>query len=348
MPVLDAKALHEQLKKRTFANLYCLYGSDVMQVDICVKEILKSVTGSTDTEGVTKMEGDTLDCSALADEAALCPMLAEHNLILIHDCNLETQREDVRKSLLEIVKNVAPATILVFYVTGFDIFGGKTGKNKKPTPKNKPLVDHIAKNGVVCCCEPKTPALMAGEIMAAVKKRGSTIERETARHLAELCGCQQLTVTQELGKLCAYANGGEITVQMIDEMVTPQLETTVYALTNAIIRHRPADAMRAVNELLALRVETPYLMATVSGCMVDIQRACAAKIEKRTVDDVMADFSYRFRFMAENAFRDCGRESMEHLTYCLRLLCRGEQQMHSEAVDERVLFEKIIVQMLQS
>lgn len=347
MPVLDAKKLLEQLKNRTFANAYCLYGSDVLQVEACVKKILKAVTGSEHSDGVTKMEGGELDCSELADEAQLCPMFSDYNLILIHDCNLETQREDVRKSLLEIVKTLPPATILVFYATGFDMFGGKTGKNKKPTAKNKPLVDLIAKNGVVCCCEPKTAAAMAAEIAAAVKRRGCSIERKAAQELAELCDCQQLLVKQELGKLCAYAGGGEITSQMIGEMVTPQLETTVYALTNAVIRRRPADAMRAVNELLSMQTEMPYLMASVSGSLVDMQRACAAIQAGKTVDDVMNDFSYRFRFMVENTFRDSSKRSMSHITRCLTLLCRAEQQMYSGAVDGRVLFEKTIVEMLQ-
>lgn len=347
MPILDTKKLLEHLKSGTFANAYCLYGSDVLQVEACVKRILKAVTGSDHSDGVTKIEGSELDCSELADETQLCPMFADYNLILVHDCNLETQREDVCKSLLEIVKNLPPATILVFYSTGFDMFGGKTGKNKKVTAKNKPLVDLIAKKGIVCCCEPKTVSAMAADIAVAVKRQGCSIDRKAAQELADICGCQQLLIKQELGKLCAYADGGEITSRMIQEMVTPQLETTVYALTNAVIRRRSADAMRAVDALLSMQTEMPYLMASVSGSLIDMQRACAAIQAGKAVDDVMNDFSYRFRFMVENAFRDCSKHSMSRITRCLTLMRRAEQQMYSGTADGRVLFEKTIVDMLQ-
>ncbi len=347
MPILDARGLQEQLRNGTIQNLYYFYGSDILQVESCVKKLLKKLTGSEASDSVTKLEGANLDLSQLADEAELCPMFADYNCILIHDCNMETMREDARKTLRQILENVAESTVLVFYVTGFDIYGGKTGKNKKPTPKNKTIVDYIAKHGAVCCFEPKTPAAMASDIVVSVKKRGCTIERSAAQLLAEECACQTLRIKQELGKLCAFADGGEITEQMVRDMVSPQLETTVYALTRAVVRRRPADAMRAVDELLSMRVEMPYLLATVSGCFVDLQRAIIARQSRRTVQDVMQDFSYRFEFAVENAFRDSGSETTEHIAKCLVLLRDAEHMLHSQAVNERVLFERTIVEMLR-
>ncbi len=347
MAILDAKGLREQLKTGTVSNLYCFYGSDILQVANSVKKLLAQINGSAAMEDVTKFEGASLDLSLLADEAEMCPMFTDYNCILIHDCNMETLREDQRKSLLQLLGNIASGTVLIFYVTGFDIYGGKTGKNKKPSPKNKTLVDFIAKHGTVCVHEPKTASAMAQDITVAVRKSGCTIERNAAQLLAELCGSQTLLVKQELGKLCAFADGGEITEAMIRDMVTPQFETTVYMLTRAIVRRRSRDAMRAVDELLALRVDMHYLLGTVASCLIDLQRAAAARRDRKTIQDMTADFSYRFGFAVENAFRDSMNESEEHIAHCLCLLRDAETTLHSGAVEERVLFEKTIVAMLQ-
>jgi len=346
MPILDIKSLNNHLKSKKFANLYYCYGSDIFQAEQSTKKIIKALTGG-EMESVTKFDGTNLDVSTLADEAELCPMFAEYNCIWIHDFNMESVREDIRKAVKNIVDNVSEQTILIFDVTGFDIYGGKTGKNKKPTAKNKTLIDAIAKKGIVCCTEPKTVSQTASELMATAKKKGCTMEKPAAVTLAEQCNCQSLLLTQEMEKLCAYADGSEITLQMVQELVTPQLETTVYALTNAVLRHKANDAMKAVEELLAMRVEMPYLMATVSGSMLDVQRAVCAKQSGKTVDDVMSDFSYKMRFAVENAFRNSMGENMEHLTRCLCLLRDAEQQMYSGTGDERVIFEKTIVEMLR-
>ncbi len=346
MARIDMRKLSEQLRAGQFSNLYYFYGSDTVGVEDCTKLVIKAVTGG-DSTAVTKLDGTDLNVSLLADEAEMCPMFADYNCIWVHDLNMDSVREDVRKAVLDVLKNVASQTVLIFDVTGFDSFGGKTGKNKKPADKNRKIIDYIEKNGTSVLCEPKSQAQLAGDIIAAAKKAGCSMERPAAMALAELCACQTLVIRQEMGKLCAYVDGGEITEQLVREMVAPQLETTVYMLTGAVLGHRAGEAMRHVENLLAMRVEMPYLMATVAGSLIDVQRACAARLSGRRVEDVMQDFGYRFSFMVENAFRTSMGESPEHITRCLKLLSDAQKRLHSGAVDERVLFEETIIEMLK-
>ena len=346
MARIDTKKLAASLKAGELSNLYYFYGGDTLQVTKCVKAVLKTASGGDET-AVTKLDGGSLDVSVLADEAEMCPMFAEHNVIWVHDLNMDTVREDVRKAVLEILKNVAQQTVLVFDVTGFDIFGGKTGKNKKPSDKNKKIIDYIEKNGTTVLCEPKNQVQLADDIMSLAKKQGCSIGKPAAVTLAELCGCQMLAITQEMGKLCAFADGAEITEAMVRDMVAPQLETTVYMLTDAVLKHRSKEAMHCVEELLAMRVEMPYLMATVAGALIDVQRACAAKQAGKRVEDVAHDFGYKFTFMVEKAFRSSAGESVAHISECLALLAAAETKLHSAAVDERVLFEETIIEMLR-
>ena len=344
MAILNEKELQTQVKSGKLANLYYFYGSDISAVEQCTKKIIKAVGGAIN---ITKLDGQNLNISQLADEAELCPMFAEYNCIYIHDCNLETLKESERKALLQIVSQVTGQTILLFDVTGFDIYGGKSGKNKKPTAKNKKLIDEITKNGVVCCLETKTVSQLTTEIISKAKKQNCVIGRPAAQLLAELCNCQSLMIQNELSKLCAFVNEGEISQQLVQDMVAPQLETTVYVLTNAILKHRTPDAMHAVEDLLSLRVAMPFLMAVVSGALIDVQRAAAARKEGKTVQNVITDFEYKFSYSVERSFRDSMGESPGHIAYCLKLLCQAEKQMHSGVVDERVLFEQTVIEMLR-
>ncbi|MDE6004034.1 MAG: DNA polymerase III subunit delta [Oscillospiraceae bacterium] len=343
MAILDAKGLREQIKNK-LANVYYFYGSDILAVEDCTKKVLKVIGG---LEVVTKLDGRNLDFHQLADEIEFCPMFAEYNCIYIHDCNMELLKESERKMLLQIVKQVPEQTVLVFDVTGFDIYGGKTGKNKKPTAQNKKLIDYIAKNGIVCCLESKNISQLATEIVAKVKKQGCMIERNIAQLLAMQCNCQSLLIQQEIDKLCAFVNGGLITEQIIKDMVVPQLETTVYMLTNAVLKYKTAEAIHAVKDLLALQMEMPYLMAIISNSFIDMQRACSARQNGKTVQDVMHDFGYQFSFAVERSFRDSMGESLEHIAKCLNLLCHAQAKMYSGAVDDRVLFEKTVIAMLE-
>ncbi len=343
MVLTDEKDLQQQIKNG-LGNLYYFYGSDILSVENCVKQLIQKVGG---VKNITRLDGQNLNLEQLADEIEFCPMFSEYNCIQIHDCNAESLRENERKTLLEIVKRAAGQTVLIFDVTGFDIYGGKTGKNRKPTEKNKKIIDYIAKTGIVCCCEPKSVTQLSAEVIAKAKKNGCIMEKQAAQLLVMQCNCQTLMIQNELNKLCAYANGGTITVQMIEEMVMPQLETTVYVLTAAIAKKQVTKAMQAVEELLAMKIEMPYLMAVISGSLIDLQRASSARLEGKTVQDVMQDFGYKFSFAVERAFRDSAGETPEHLAECLDLLCRAEKKMHTGMVDERVLLEKTVVEMLK-
>lgn len=345
--ILDETGLKKQIQTRHFSRIYYLYGSDLAAVERHTARLLESIANG-EPDSITKLDGSQLDVSQLAEDVQLFPMFSDYNCLRIHDCNMDSLREDQRKGLMKILEDVDEQTILVFDVTGFDVFGGKTGKNKTPTAKNKALIDHIAKKGAVCRFEPKSQNQMTEEIITAVKQAGCVIQRPAAASLAMYCGEQTLQLRQELNKLCAYADGGEITEQMVREMVVPQLDTTVYRLTDAILKRNVSDAMQQVQELLAMRTDMAYLLAAVAGSLIDVQRALAAQHAGKTVQDVTEDFSYRFGFVMKNAFRAAYRESEAQITRCLWLLREAEYRLHSGAADERVLFEKTIVEMLCS
>lgn len=349
MTIFDITSFREQLRKQ-IVNLYYFYGSDLLRVRQAVECIRKAMGGA---ENLTKLDGQNLNLEQLADEIQLCPMFTEYNCIYIHDCNMDQLRESERKTLLKLLEQIPPQTVLLFDVTGFDIYGGKTGKNRKPAGQNQKLMQYIDKNGLAVCLDLKTVPQLTTEIIASAKKRGCEIDRPSAQLLAAYCNCDGLLIRNELDKLCSYLDAGncnpehpEITENLIREMVVPSLETTVYMLTNAILRHKTGDAMHIVDELLARRLDMSYLMAVISGSMIDMQRACAARYENKNVQDMMHDFGYTFRFMAERAFQDSMKQSPEQIAGCLRILCECEQHMHAGTADERVLFERAIIEML--
>ena len=158
-------------------------------------------------------------------------MFSEYNCIQVHDCNADSLREEQLKQLLELLKTVGGATVLIFDVTGFDVKNGK----RNPTGRNKKLIDCIAKYGVVCEAVQRTPAVLAKELSAMAEKLGCTFPQKSAEELVRLCMGNTLILQGELEKLCAYADGGTITTDMVREMTSPQLETTTFNLARAVV-----------------------------------------------------------------------------------------------------------------
>ena len=253
MAYTDARTIASQLKKGEIRNLYYIFGADVVRVERLTKQIIKAAVGDNEEFALTRMNGKKIDFNELYDTVQMMPMMSEYNCILVNDYNCEKPREDMRgytaddlnKKLIEVLKEVPPQTVVVFNVTGFEV----KVKKGKIADKNKKLADFIEKNGIVCEFGAKTPDELAKDIAAKVSARGGMISLDNARGLAEMCLSDTLAIDNEIDKLCAYANGREITADMLRELVHVQSDMTVYKLASAVASMNRRAAYEAIDEL---------------------------------------------------------------------------------------------------
>ena len=343
MAVKDVKSTAAHIKQGDIAGVYYFYGADIVQTEALTKQLIRKATGGNETMALTKYDGKNLDLDELASSAELFPMMSEYNCIWIHDLNAESCREDQLKKLMEIISNTGDQTVIVFSVTGFDVEDGK----KTPTPKNKKLIDKIAKLGTVCETVQRTFPEIAKSLMSAAQRRGCILQRKEAEFLTARCMGNTVQLQSELEKLCAYANGGEITEKMIESLVSPAIETTVYALAKAVIALRPAQAMAELDRLYSMRTSRTFIVHAVASGFIDLYRAAVAWRNGHSPEEMQKDFGYRFDFVVKNAFHDCRKIAPERLRACISVLRDLEQKLNSSSADERVLLESAIVKMLE-
>ena len=245
MPQIDSKALYTMLRNGELANIYYIYGTDIEGVEKMTKNIIKSAVGDNEDFALTKTGGKYVDFSSLEDTIGMMPMMSDYNCILINDYNCEKpfddmrgkKAEDINKKLIEILKNIPPATVVVFNVTGFEIETKFDYKSKKTVikDKNKKLADFAAKNGILCEINTKTANELAKDITNKISARGGMISLANAKNLAEMCLCDTVALNNEIDKLCVYAQGREITLDMLNLLVHRQNDITVYKLANAVV-----------------------------------------------------------------------------------------------------------------
>ena len=355
----DAKSLTSLLKKGEFSRIYYLFGADVTGVEKMTKQIIKAVVGDNEEFALTKINGRKLDLSALADIIGQFPMMSEYNCILINDYNCEKPYDDMRgrsadditKKLLGILKDIPEQTIVIFNVTGFEVKvqrDFRSGSNVIKD-KNKKLADFAEKNGAVCEFPVKNSSELSKVISAKVSARGGAISLETAKELAEMCLCDTLVIENEIEKLCAYADGREITMDMLGELVHVQNDTTVYNLANAVAAMNSQAAFEAIDELNVSNDNRGAVLYAVTSAFLDLYRAACARKAGVSPEQTAADFDYGKRmFAVRNAFRDSSAMNIEHLRKCIVILRDTNVRLNSSAADPRVAIEQAVVKMLGS
>lgn len=350
MAAVDVKTVRSQLRKGELHNLYYIFGQNIVEVEALTKKIIRAAVGDNEEFALNRLSGAELDPDILRDTSEMMPMMTEYNCILVNDYNCESQREDVNKKVAEVLKNIPEHTVIIFNITGFEpkTRFDRRSNTRSITDKNKKLADIAAKNGILCEAAVKTPSELARDIQASVSSRGGSISMDNARELAEMCLSDTLTIRNEVDKLCAYAQGRDITADMLHELVHRQNGVTVFNLADAVASFNRTAAFDALDELMADKNNRGAVLANITNSFIDMYRAACARKSGRQVSDVMNDFSYAWEFKVKNAFRDSSRMSIERLRGCICILRDTAMELNSTSTDEKTVLEETITWMLMT
>lgn len=160
-------------------------------------------------------------------------LFAPYNCILIHDLNAESLREPAFQQLMELLKTISGVTVLIFQITGFDVKDGR----RSVSGKNKKLIDWIAKHGTVCEAVPASLSELVRQLCSQAKQAGCT-SPNPMRKKSSAAATGYALAAFRTGKLCACADGGTITREMIQDLVLPTVSATTFSLAGAVVQQR--------------------------------------------------------------------------------------------------------------
>ena len=358
MPRTDVKGLSAALKKNGLSRIYYIFGGDVVGVEKATKQVIKEAVGDDTDLALTRLKGRDLDIPAFYDLMQMAPMLSEYNCILINDYDCEKPYEDMRgrsaetvnNALIAALKEIPDYTVVIFNVTGFEVktrLDRKTGVNTI-TDKNKKLADFAFKNGTLCESALKNANELSKIIASKVSSRGGMISIDNARHLAEMCLCDELAIYNEIDKLCAYCGSREISREVLEELVHAQDDTTVYQLANAVAAMDAKTAFDAVEKLNISSDNRGAALYAITGAFLDLYRgACAARAGV-PANTAASDFGYppNRAFVMTNSMRSASRIGTERLRICLSILRDTSVKLNSSHADPRIAIEQAITEML--
>lgn len=345
MAAVNENDLMKVLRAGEYAKLYYFFGRDIHSVEDTAKRLAsKLVPEKERTYNLHRFDGKNLDLSEFSDCVEALPMFSERVCVLVNDLNAEAFSAADTKFLGEILENIPETTTVIIYITGFDVTEGR----KLPTGKNKKLIDQIAKIGTVCEFSYKKPSELVRPVIEHFKRLECEISRQNAEYLATLCLSNTVLLHNEIEKLAAYASGNEITQEIIDTLVSRQLDSSSFALAKAIASSDASAAMALLDELFSQRTEPVAILSAVSMSFLDLYRAGTAIHAHKQPADVTQDFGYKASrsFAVTNAFRDVRKFSTAHLRTCLLILAQTDFALKSSKTDGRILIEKAILKMM--
>lgn len=222
--------IHKKIKKKQFAPLYLIYGTEVYFINETIKLITTEALAEEDREfNVVTYDLEEAYLEDVIEDARTLPFFGERKILLVKSpLFLISQKEKLEQNLKileEYVAEPSPFSIVVF-VAPYE----KLDERKKITKLLKKTADVVEASTMQVQDVRKW-------IVARVDEVHVHIEEAAVSLLLELVGSNVTMLAKEMDKLTLYVGiGGEITTGLVAELVPKSVEQNVFALTEKVVK----------------------------------------------------------------------------------------------------------------
>lgn len=318
--------------------IYVLYGEESY---ICTQYTVRLATTAVPDDfggfNLQTFDADSASLEQMMEAAEALPLMAERKCVVIRD--LDVAAGDTLERLMPLIEDPSPTTVLVFSYQHFQ---------PQRSSKWTAFFKAVEKVGAVVQFMKRTATEMSAILCAGAARRGCVLSAQNAALLVQQCGDDLVLLGNELDKLAALADGGEITAPLIEAVATRNLEAKIFDLSKAILQHRGDKAYEILHTLLQQKEKAVVILATLTNAYVDMYRAKSAQ-PHGGADAVTRAFPISYKnkeFRMRYAARDAASLSMPQIYRALEILAEADTALKSTRRPESVVLEQTLAQLL--
>lgn len=342
MPEINETTFRDRLTKDKLCGLYFLYGDEKFLIRRDMQRAEKKLSASDFPEFNYNEFPHSAGVDDIADAVTALPFMAERKCVTVSDLNVEALSSAEQSKLSELLESVPDTTTLIFFLPTLEI-------NVKKSAKWRAFLKAVNEHGCSVPYARRGEGDLVKYLIKEAEKSGSALTKPRAEKIIRYAGNDLNVLSNEIAKLCAFANGSEITDEQIETLVTKNLETTVFLLSNALVRGDYSKAYGLLDLLLYQGEKPITILSVLSGAYIDMYRVRAA-IESGKTSMAPAEYGdYGGRdFRLKYAERDMRDLSLETLRRCMGLLLECDLSLKLSTGDEmdRIVLEKLFSKLL--
>ncbi|RNC29916.1 MAG: hypothetical protein AWM53_00136 [Candidatus Dichloromethanomonas elyunquensis] len=354
---MSLEIVNQDIQNKQIPSIYLWYGEDRFSLTEALK-ILKQEFLREDPSGSgieVYLGKDILpeEVAALANTSAFF----SRRLVIVDDIPYFNQgkgnpnqagEEDVKEEaglhaesegsnadcLISYCQNPNPASCLV-------LVSEKVNRGRK-------LYKEIVRAGKVLEFSfPKGQSAWLNWVQKETKRRGKIINPAAASFLLESSGHQTGILSQDLDKLCLFiGDKQEINREAISAVCIPIIETTIFAMLDAIAAGNPHDAIQRLTEVLSQE----YYLKVHTMIVRQIRLLLAGSILRKrggSVEQLMEVTGIRSSFEGNKIFRQASGFTPEKLCRALEDCLQTEIALKSSGGNPQLLLEMVVIRFCQ-
>lgn len=250
-------ALKAAIRDKNPDRLYFFHGEETFLLHYYLERLQKILIEKlTESFNFHKLNNESFDLQSFADAVENLPMMAEHTMVWVDEVDIFKLPETDRNKLTEVLEDIPDYCTVVFT---FETTPWKPDKRLKKlwsTVETKATVVEFSKQ------ELRDLIPWVGRHFAAAGKK---ISAELCNYLIDITGGTMTALSGEIGKICSYAEGPEITRADIDAVTEPVLDAVVFQMTDLMGQGDYGAALQKLRELLKMQQEPLSILGAIGA-----------------------------------------------------------------------------------
>lgn len=214
----------------TLLPVYLFYGKDRYSSTQKLKFWQENFIKKYGENSLETIDGAKLDPSEFATNLESLPFLSEKRLVIVKNF-LDLAKTEQQKKVATAIERTPDFCLLVF-------------QEDEIPEKINPVYKKIAKIGHLEEFKALSENEITRWILDKAKKENSKISFANASYLSQYCGPELWTISNEIEKLGLFANGQEITREMIEDLCVPSLSSSIFKLTDHVAQKNTKASLK--------------------------------------------------------------------------------------------------------
>lgn len=223
--------------------IYLATGQDTFLHDKTIAAFSKKCASDFDDINIQHFSWENFDAQNIINSCNGMPFAAQNKLVVLRQPG-KLSKED-EKLFSAYAKNPNPSTCLLI-VSDDKFFAGLP---------NVTIID----------CSALTVDEQKMLIASTLKKQNKTITIDGAQLLIEKCENDAQKITNELTKLCFFADENMITKQHVEFVVANSFEQDIFGLTNALAVKNASTVLQILRSLLLAKSEPIQILSAIAN-----------------------------------------------------------------------------------
>ena len=337
--ILQEANVIKELEKQAEHPVFYFFSTEEFLVRSYASKVLGFLLHSGDVE-LTRIEGPAPSIEEVVASAGTISMFGTKRIVEVALLEPSAMSDADVSALCDIMQSLENAVLVLTTVFKDD--------KAKTTKKAKQLIAAAEKIGLVAELTKPQPQDVKRFAVQCAQRQGAELSPSAATVLVERCGKDYYTLENEIAKLAAAVNYGEITRQVITEFGTQNIEADVFEMVRFVTAKHTARALEKLQQLLEMQNEPIAITAALLGAFVDMLRVKCGAEKKRNYATVYKDFGYRGSdYRLKKSAEAAAPYTKQQLMKILKTLCTLDAKLKSSAASGTVLLQAALCEIAQ-